>query len=99
MWELVGFTLWCAGAAVATGNYSHTDRLWSITPVVFVWTWAAAAGFDARTSIMAALTLFWGVRLSYNFYRKGGYRCVRLPRGARAEQARLALCYNERRWR
>ena len=79
-----------AAAAVLTGNYSHTDRLWSITPVVYVWIWAAAAGFDARTSIMAALSLYWGARLSFNFWRK--VRAGRVPSPcARASHARRAV--------
>lgn len=79
-----------AAAAVLTGNYSHTDRLWSITPVVYVWIWAAAAGFDARTSIMAALSLYWGARLSFNFWRK--VRAGRVPSPcARASHAGRAV--------
>ena len=35
--------------------------------------YAYASGFDARTSTMAALTWAWGIRLTYNFARKGGY--------------------------
>ena len=35
--------------------------------------YAYASGFDTRTSTMAALTWAWGIRLTYNFARKGGY--------------------------
>ena len=34
---------------------------------------AAAASVDARLALMAALVTLWGARLTYNFWRKGGY--------------------------
>ncbi|RLN91820.1 hypothetical protein BBJ28_00005515 [Nothophytophthora sp. Chile5] len=67
-------------ASVATLNYSHTDRLWSVTPFLFAWHFAyhaylADSGvWDARLVLMAALTTLWGARLSFNFWRKGGYK-------------------------
>lgn len=52
-----------------TGNYSQVDKLWSIIP--FVYTWMAVV--DERTLLMAILATIWGVRLTYNFYRRGGF--------------------------
>jgi steroid 5-alpha reductase family enzyme len=53
------------------------DRLWSIVPVVYVWVFAAAAGLsDARLVLMAVLVTLWGIRLTANFARKGGYSGV-----------------------
>lgn len=52
-----------------TCNYSQVDKLWSILPVIYVWIWVC----DARTLLMAAVTTVWGVRLTYNFHRRGGY--------------------------
>ena len=60
-------------ASWVTGTYSHVDRLWSITPAVYASVYAYASGFDARASTMAALTWAWGIGLTYNFARKGGY--------------------------
>ena len=61
--------------SVLTGNCSQTDRLWSITPPVYVALFAGAAGFsDARLNCMLLLTVAWGARLTWNFARKGGYR-------------------------
>jgi steroid 5-alpha reductase family enzyme len=55
-------------------NYSQVDRLWSILPPVLVlFFWYRTTVTDHRITIMAALVTLWGVRLTYNFWRKGGY--------------------------
>ena len=61
-----------------TGNYSYTDRVWSVTPWMYVWNyfivaWLRGYGFDTRLFVMAVLTTLWGLRLTYNFYRKGKF--------------------------
>ena len=61
-------------ASIATREYSWVDRIWSIAPMAYVWVFAVAGGFDARLVLMAALVTAWGVRLTFNFARKGGYR-------------------------
>src|SRR6478735_12500909 len=61
-------------ASLLTREYSWVDRIWSVVPVVYVWVFAVASGFDARLVLMAALVTAWGIRLTYNFARKGGYR-------------------------
>ncbi|MFN8543784.1 MAG: DUF1295 domain-containing protein [Candidatus Binatia bacterium] len=75
--------LWACGVlaaacwllSIVTGNYSQVDRLWSIAPVGYAVHFAAHARFvDARLDLMAALAMLWGLRLTYNFARKGGYR-------------------------
>lgn len=68
------FTLVCYFGSVLTGDYSFVDRLWSVSPVVFSFINAFASGWDTRCTVMFALTLVWGSRLTYNFARKGGYR-------------------------
>ena len=55
-------------------DYSWTDRLWSVVPFVYTLYFAYASKWNARCSIMAALTCLWSARLSYNFARKGGYQ-------------------------
>jgi steroid 5-alpha reductase family enzyme len=68
-------TLSCWVVSVMTGDYSQVDRLWSILPVLYVVHFAAHARFaDARLVVMTALAVLWGVRLTWNFARKGGYR-------------------------
>ena len=60
--------------SLVTGEHSWVDRIWSIIPVVYVWVFAAASGLaDARLVLMAALVTLWGIRLTFNFARKGGY--------------------------
>jgi steroid 5-alpha reductase family enzyme len=61
-------------ASIATREYSWVDRIWSIAPVAYAWMFAVAGGFDARLVLMAALVTLWGIRLTANFARKGGYR-------------------------
>ena len=74
--------LWiCAGvcvvtwlASLVTNEHSWVDRIWSVIPVVYVWVFAGFAGLqDARLDLMAALVTLWGIRLTFNFARKGGY--------------------------
>jgi steroid 5-alpha reductase family enzyme len=58
-----------------TRNYSQVDKLWSIIPGIY--SWITFATFpSARLLIMALLVTVWGLRLSYNFSRKGGYDIV-----------------------
>ncbi|SIN78652.1 DUF1295 domain-containing protein [Agromyces cerinus] len=61
-------------ASIATREYSWVDRIWSIAPIVYVWVFAVWSGFDGRLVLMAALVSAWGIRLTFNFARKGGYR-------------------------
>ena len=64
-------------ASLATGDTSWVDRMWSIVPVIYVWVFAASAHLDnPRLDVMAALVTGWGVRLTFNFARKGGYSGV-----------------------
>jgi steroid 5-alpha reductase family enzyme len=71
----VSLLVWIA--SLISHDHSWVDRLWSIVPVVYVWIFAGFAGLaDARLDVMAALVTIWGVRLTVNFARKGGYRGV-----------------------
>jgi steroid 5-alpha reductase family enzyme len=57
--------------SLLTGNYSQTDKLWSIVP--WLHAWLLVAPEDPRTLLMAGLATLWGIRLTYNFNRRGGY--------------------------
>jgi steroid 5-alpha reductase family enzyme len=57
-----------------TGNVSQVDKVWSLLPIVYVWTVAAHGEFSSRLLIMALLVTAWGLRLTYNFSRHGAYR-------------------------
>jgi len=68
----IAFVCWLV--SVLTHEYSWVDRLWSITPPLYVGFFAWSAGaFDARLAIMTVLAGLWGARLTFNFARKGGY--------------------------
>lgn len=58
-------------------NYSQVDRLWSILPVIYnshYTLWAHLSGLPTqRMDHIMAVTLLWGARLTFNYWRKGGY--------------------------
>ncbi|MGB1103404.1 MAG: DUF1295 domain-containing protein [Crocinitomicaceae bacterium] len=80
-WDTLQTLLIVYGVAVAlcfiissiTDNYSQVDKLWSIIPIPYVWIIAWYGGFEPRLNVMAALVTLWGIRLTYNFARRGGY--------------------------
>ncbi len=75
LWMAGGFALLCWVLSLVTKEYSWVDRLWSITPALFAVHFAGHVGFsDSRLNLMAGLAVLWGVRLTYNFARKGGYK-------------------------
>jgi len=55
-----------------TGNLSQVDKLWSVLPVLYVWEVALLAN-SGRLLLMSAVISVWGIRLTYNFGRRGGY--------------------------
>jgi steroid 5-alpha reductase family enzyme len=59
--------------SIATREYSWTDRLWSIIPIVYVAVFAVASGGNGRLVLMTVLVALWGARLTFNYARKGGY--------------------------
>lgn len=65
----------CFTVSEITRNYSQVDKLWSLLPPAYAWITVAAFP-TTRTVIMAVLVTMWGLRLSYNFHRKGGYNIV-----------------------
>lgn len=74
LWVLVGVCVVTWVLSLITGEHSWVDRIWSVVPVVYVWIYAGSAGLhDARLNLMAILVTLWGIRLTFNFARKGGY--------------------------
>ena len=63
----------CFLVSTLTHNYSQVDKLWSLIPLVYVWMVALRSGFEPRMVLMALLVSAWGLRLTYNFSRRGGY--------------------------
>lgn len=63
----------CFLVSTLSRNYSQVDKLWSIMPIIYAWTASALFEFEARSVLMATLATIWGVRLTLNFARRGGY--------------------------
>jgi steroid 5-alpha reductase family enzyme len=59
--------------ALSTNDYSWTDRLWSTVPVGFVWIYASSHSYSPAITLAALLATVWGIRLTANFARRGGY--------------------------
>lgn len=59
-------------------NYSQVDRLWSLLPVIYnvhYDVWAHMNGLPtAKLDHIMALSVIWGARLTFNYWRKGGYQ-------------------------
>ena len=64
----------CFIVSTLTNNYSQVDKLWSVIPIAYVWVATWQGNWDTRMVIMAILATVWGVRLTYNFSRRGGYK-------------------------
>ena len=74
--ECAAFAAWCLLGSWIWKTYSFVDQLWSVTPVVYVATYAyhgVGTAAQARLTLALGLALLWGTRLTYNFARKGGY--------------------------
>nr|POF17323.1 uncharacterized protein CFP56_65190 [Quercus suber] len=58
-------------------NYSQVDRVWSILPTVYnihYAVWARLNGLPTqRVDNVMAFSVVWSMRLTYNYWRKGGY--------------------------
>ena len=72
---MLSAALICFLVSEITRNYSQVDKLWSLMPLIYgIMTLSAFP--SARIWIMCLLISIWGFRLSYNFYRKGGYKII-----------------------
>jgi steroid 5-alpha reductase family enzyme len=61
-----------------TKNYSFVDREWSISPIFYAWILSGCleGGLfsNSRALAMALFISLWGARLTFNFWRRGGYQ-------------------------
>jgi steroid 5-alpha reductase family enzyme len=73
---MICIALGCFAISEITRNYSQVDKLWSILPIGYSWYVAGCSGYDTRTTIMAILVTLWGLRLTFNFGRRGGYSWI-----------------------
>lgn len=70
----IGFALLSWVLTIFTKDASWVDRLWSIVPWIYAWVIAGfAGGTNLRLDLMAVVATIWGLRLTFNFARKGGY--------------------------
>jgi steroid 5-alpha reductase family enzyme len=70
----LGFAFAAFVFSIITKDYSWIDRIWSILPVCFAWYYAYRSGCALMPCVATALVTIWGIRLTFNFARKGGYR-------------------------
>ena len=74
LWICGGSAAFCFIVGELTQNNSQMDKLWSLLPIAYTWVIAAKAGLPVRLVVMASLATLWGVRLTFNFARKGAYK-------------------------
>ena len=77
--KILGIIAGCSAAfcfivGEITGNNSQMDKLWSLLPIAYTWVIALKGGMSARLVVMAILATLWGIRLTFNFARKGAYK-------------------------
>ncbi|KAL6158107.1 hypothetical protein ACJQWK_07865 [Exserohilum turcicum] len=58
-------------------NYSQVDRIWSLLPAFYTTHYALWAHMNnlpaTKLDHVMAVTIIWSARLTYNYWRKGGY--------------------------
>jgi len=72
-WVVAGVIAYTFVVGQLTGNNSQVDKLWSIIPIVYAWYMTHLGGWNDRMVLMSVLVTLWGVRLTYNFSRRGAY--------------------------
>ena len=45
--------------------------MWSIIPAIYSWIFAAYSGYNKKIIMMTLLPTIWGIRLTYNAWRRG----------------------------
>lgn len=65
--------LLCFIVSSVSNNHSQVDKLWSLLPLVYTWVIGMKSGMEPRLIFMAIVVSVWGLRLSFNFSRRGGY--------------------------
>ena len=74
------WAFFCWFASKITGNYSWVDRLWSLLPALYSYFFVLyelicnGYIFNKRQVVIAFLITLWTIRLTFNYYRKGGYK-------------------------
>jgi len=66
--------LYCFIVGEISKNNSQMDKLWSILPIAYTWVIAIMGGLNFRLVLYASIVTLWGIRLTFNFARKGAYK-------------------------
>ena len=69
----IGSCIYCFVISEIAENYSQVDKFWSTIPIVYVWYFTLVSEMNERMVLMAILVTIWGLRLTYNFARRGGF--------------------------
>lgn len=78
---MAALALACFVVSELSGNYSQVDKTWSIAPPLYAAYYAHASRYQPRVVLLAVLIGMWGVRLTANFARRGGYSFPRFWQG------------------
>lgn len=74
----VGLSVFTLILSEITRNFSQVDRLWSILPAVYVCHYAYWSRINDmqcdRADTAAVIAVAWSLRLTFNYWRKGGYQ-------------------------
>ena len=78
LWLCLILAVYCLVWSIVGKNCSKVDQIWSITPVLYAWiiyAWPSShhAGHNTRLFVVTTIITVWGIRLTYNFWRRGGY--------------------------
>jgi len=79
VWFCIAVIVYSFVASVITSNCSKVDQLWSITPWAFGWLFwyhhnlTTNGAAHPRLLLVCCLMTAWGLRLTFNFWRRGGY--------------------------
>ena len=74
---MISASILCFIISELTRNYSQVDKVWSIMPIVYSFiTLINFPSTSERIMLMTVLVSIWSCRLSFNFYRKGGYNII-----------------------
>lgn len=74
LYIMLGTAIFAFVLGELTKNTSQVDKIWSIMPIIYVWYVAYASSWNERIVLMAILVSIWGIRLTYNFSRRGAYK-------------------------
>lgn len=66
--------LYCFVVGELSHNNSQMDKLWSLLPIAYTWVIAIRGDFKPRLIAIAIIVTLWGMRLTFNFARKGAYK-------------------------